>query len=162
MLKWFNDCKSMEDVKEVYKKLCRKYHPDFNETDTTAEMQSINGEFERVFEALKNGHTAEDSESAAETPAEFINIINRLIHCEGVEINLVGRWIWLEGDTYPHRDVIKSLGFKWSNKKRAWYWRSTGDTSKSRRSLTLDEIKEKYGCKTFATVGVPLLKVANI
>lgn len=155
MVKWFNDCKSMDEVKEVYKKLCRKYHPDLNETDTTAEMQSINNEFEEVV-------ARESAADTSEAPAEFMNIINKLIHCDGVEINLVGRWIWLEGNTYPRREVIKSLGFKWAHNKKAWYWRNAGDTSKSRRRLTLDEIKEKYGCKTFATSGMPLFKAANI
>lgn len=169
MLKWFNDCKSMEEAKETYKRLCRKYHPDLNESDTTAEMQSINSEFEKVFEVLKNNRTAESNEnpngSAAdmsETPAEFINIINELINCDGVEIDLVGRWIWLAGNTYPYKDIIKSLNFKWAHKKKAWYWHRAEDTCKSRSSLTLDEVKKKYGCKSFKASETPRLQATNI
>lgn len=164
MLKWFNECQNMEEVKETYKKLCRKYHPDLNETDTTAEMQSINNEFEEMFKVLNDSRAAGDGESTdntCETPAEFINIINGLMHCEGVEISLVGRWIWLKGNTYPYKDVIKSLGFKWAHKKKAWYWHSAEDTCKSRSNLTLDEIKNKYGCKDFTAYGAPKLQTAN-
>lgn len=54
MLKWFKNCKTIEDAKELYKKLCREYHPDLNENDTTETMKSINNEFETVFKILKN------------------------------------------------------------------------------------------------------------
>lgn len=167
MLNWFNDCKSMEEAKETYKRLCRKYHPDLNESDTTTAMQSINCEFEKVFEVLKNRRTAESNENPKaadmpETPKEFINIINELIHCEGVEISLVGRWIWLEGNTYPYKNIIKSLNFKWAHKKKAWYWHSSEDTCKSRGNLTLDEVKKKYGCKSFAASETPRLQTVNI
>lgn len=165
-MKWFKDCKTIEDAKELYKKLCREYHPDLNESDTTETMKSINNEFEQVFKTLKNKHRAEttdstadsrENETTAETPAEFMHIINGLIHCEGVQIDLVGRWVWLTGNTYPYKDIVKGLGFRYASKKKAWYWHSAEDSCKSRKCLSLDEIKNKYGCKSFATATMPKL-----
>ena len=148
MLKWFTDCKSIEDVKRTYRKLCKEYHPDIHGAATEETMKQINAEYEIAFNCFKNVH---------ETAAEFMEIINALIHCEGVEIDLVGRWIWLTGSTYQHRDVIKGLGFRYASKKKAWYWHNAKDACKSRKGLSLDQIKDKYGYERFATVSTPKL-----
>jgi len=34
-------------------------------------------------------------------------------------------WWWLHGDTYPHRDLLKQHGARWSNKRKAWYYIGT-------------------------------------
>lgn len=161
MFKWFKDCQSIEDVKKTYKKLAIKYHPDINrESNATAVMAEINNEYEKAFATFKNIHKSntngENAESekrycnADETPEMFRDIINGLIHCDGVNIDIVGSWVWLTGNTYEYRDTIKGLGFKWANKKKAWYWHT--DEYKCRRSnMSLDEIKMKYGCQSFAT-----------
>ena len=31
-------------------------------------------------------------------------------------------WWWLSGDTYPHRDLLKLKGCRWSKKRSAWYF----------------------------------------
>lgn len=167
MLKWFKDCTNIEEAKELYKKLCREYHPDLNENDTTETMKSINNEFETIFKTLKNKHRADNTDTTAdsrengaettETPAEFMEIINGLIHCEGITIELIGRWVWVSGNTYQYKDIIKGLGFRYASRKKAWYWHTAEDACRSRKALSLDEIKNKYGCQNFATASMPKL-----
>jgi hypothetical protein len=31
-------------------------------------------------------------------------------------------WWWLTGDTYPHREALKSAGCRWSKLRKAWYF----------------------------------------
>jgi hypothetical protein len=31
-------------------------------------------------------------------------------------------WWWINGDTYPHRELLKRHGARWSKKRQAWYW----------------------------------------
>jgi hypothetical protein len=31
-------------------------------------------------------------------------------------------WHWIRGDTYPHRDLLKRWGCRWSKKRKAWYY----------------------------------------
>lgn len=86
MLKWFTNCKSIEDVKRTYRKLCKKYHPDIHGSATEETMKQINAEYETAFNCYKNIHeTAEDSTKtytsstdSTETAAEFMEIINTL------------------------------------------------------------------------------------
>ena len=157
MFKYFNNCKTIEDVKATYKALAKKYHPDIAGAEFTATMQEINSEFEKAFEKYKNihesaeGNTYETEQQTTETPAEFMEIINKLINCDGLTINIIGRWIWLEGNTYSHKDNIKSLGFKWAKNKNAWYWHPAEEKSYNRKKLSLDDIKTMYGCTAFQT-----------
>lgn len=31
-------------------------------------------------------------------------------------------WWWITGDTYPHRDLLKQQGARFSGRRKAWYW----------------------------------------
>ena len=163
-MKWFNGCKTIEDVKKTYRKLCKEYHPDLNGGTTTEIMQEINAEYETAFNRYKNIHVNTDGttyeKENTETPEEFKNIIDSLINCDGLIIDLVGRWIWLTGNTYSHKDIIKKLGFKWASKKSAWYWHKPEETSKNRKKMTLDEIKAMHGCETFKTKSIARIATA--
>lgn len=168
MFKWFKDCKTAEDVKKLYRDYVKRYHPDLNGAETEETMKIINDEYINVWERLKNVHeSAEDNTKTytaktetTETAAEFMEIINKLIVCDGLEIDFVGRWIWVSGNTYPHKEIIKSLGFRWANRKKAWYWHKDEDRSRNRKEMSLDEIKKLHGCETFKGVGAPRLVTA--
>lgn len=41
----------------------------------------------------------------------------------GVTLTQSGDWWWIAGDTYPHRDVIKQVGARWSKSRREWYFK---------------------------------------
>lgn len=157
MFKYFKDSKTIEDVKATYKALAKQYHPDIAGAEFTATMQEINSEFEKAFEKYKNIHESKDGEQytaehqTTETPAEFMEIINKLINCDGLTINIIGRWIWLEGNTYSYKDIIKQLGFKWASNKKSWYWHNEEDGTANRKKMSLEQIKEKYGCTAFQT-----------
>ena len=60
-MKYFNNCKTAEDVKQLYKKLARDLHPDCNPgRDTTKEFQEMQAEFDKAWNQLKNKHTDKD------------------------------------------------------------------------------------------------------
>lgn len=166
MLKWFKDCKSIEDVKAEYKRLIKQYHPDVSGSDTTEEMKEINAEYNKAFELLKNVHkTAEGKTYTAktetrETPEQFKKIIETLMRCDGLLIDLVGNWIWLRGETFKHKETIKSLGFRWASNKKMWFYRSDEYASGQHKSTNYDKIKERYGCETFQGSANPKLEKA--
>lgn len=152
---YFSNCKTIEEAKRLYHKLAVQNHPDLGGNLET--MQAINNEYDIIAEQLKNIHESATRENytaeqnSTEIPADFRDMINNLIHMDGVTIELVGRWIWVNGNTYPYKDIIKNLGFKWASNKKSWYWHSEQDGTANKRSMSLDKIKEKYGCTAFQT-----------
>lgn len=69
MTKYFVNCKTLDELKKVYKHLAQKHHPDVG--GDTATMQAINAEYEARFEVLKrsqNEQAAEDTTGKAPAP----------------------------------------------------------------------------------------------
>ena len=167
-MKYFKDCKTAEDVKKLYRDYVKRFHPDLHGAETEETMKIINDEYITVWERLKNIHeSAEDStktytasKETSETAAEFMVIINKLIVLEGLEISVVGKWLWLTGNTFSYKDIIKGLGFRWASKKKAWYWHKDEDASRNHKEMSLDEIKKLHGCETFKGVSAPRLATA--
>ena len=152
---YFSNCKTIEGAKRLYHKLAVQNHPDLG--GNLEIMQAINNEYDIIAERLKNIHESVNGEQytteqkTTEIPADFRDLINKLIHLDGINIELVGRWIWLTGNTFFHKDTIKSLNFKYASNKKAWYWHSEQDGTANKRSMSLEQIKEKYGCTAFQT-----------
>ena len=136
MRKYFAGLTTMEEIKKAYKKLAFELHPD--KGGSTAEMQELNNQYEQ---AISYYGKAEDHQ----TNKEYMDIIADLINLDGIEIEICGSWIWITGDTYPHRDVLKKLHFKYSKNKTAWYL--AGEPSKNKKKMTLDEIRNLHGSK---------------
>lgn len=151
-MNYFKDCICIEDVKETYRKLCFQYHPDVSEDPNANEiMKAINNQYDKAFNEFKNifknskGEIYTDQKTVSETPEEFREIMSKLIHMKGVDIELIGRWIWLTGNTKEYKNQIHNLGFKWAHNKKAWYWHRPEDAVISKGKKTLEEIRQTFG-----------------
>ena len=71
--------------------------------------------------------------------------ITKISHL-GLTIEVCGSWVWVSGDTKPHKEALKEAGFKWAPKKSMWHFRPTDHKSYSRGKWSINEIKEKHGC----------------
>lgn len=164
-MKWFNPTPTtVEQLKAEYKKLAMKHHPDRG--GNTSDMQEINNEYDILFAKLKNihataeGKTYKANKETTETPEEFKNIINSLINLKGINIELCGSWLWLTGNTREHKEKLKGLHFKWSKSKCAWYYHSNDYRKSSRKTYSLEEIRDLYGSETIKAE--PQLKLAIV
>lgn len=154
---YFKNCRTIEDVKETYRKLAKKLHPDCG--GDAEEFKKMMAEYTVIFKRLKNVHRTEEKTEQAEqnrteyqeSPEDFADIINKVIFMDGVEIEIVGRWIWLSGNTYAYKDDIKAAGFFWSSKHKKWYWNGGTKKSKKHSKLTYEQVKDLHGCKTVKT-----------
>lgn len=155
MTKYFVNCKTLDELKKVYKHLAQKHHPDVG--GDTRTMQEINAEYEARFEVLKrsqNEQAAEDTTGKArattESAGDFIAIIDHLLKLDGLEIELCGRWLWIGGDTKKHKEALKACGCRWSSSKKLWNWHFAEDGDKWHRgSKSMSQIRSKYGSTTF-------------
>lgn len=130
-----------EIVKAAYRKACSIYHPDRNPAGLEM-MKMVN----QAYDALKDKSGVEvvgdvDISSYGE---EIFNALSKIISL-GLDIEICGAWVWLHGDTRPHKDVIKEAGFMWAPKKKLWYYRPADYKSKGRGKFSMDEIREKHG-----------------
>jgi len=144
-MKWFGECSTLDEVKALYKKLAKQYHPDLGgDTET---MQTINKEYAFASaKAIKDGNLSEEeTENEIRFSEEYRRALEQIIHLEGITVELVGYWIWVTGNTIAVKSELKNAGFFFASKKLAWYFR-TGEYKVSKGSKkSLDEIKVKYG-----------------
>jgi curved DNA-binding protein CbpA len=151
-MKWFSNPQTLEQLKKQYKKLAMQHHPDMG--GSVSNMQEINAEYDRLFEVLKNTHQTVDGKTytakteTTETASEFKEIINRIINLQNITIEICGSWIWITGDTYQHREILKGLKFRFSKSKTAWYYHNEGYRKNHNKIYSLDEIRDLYGSET--------------
>ena len=152
-MKYFKNIKSLEELKKEYKKLAMKNHPDRGGSEEI--MKAINNEYENLFNILKEKKVKDDKETkdtytTSENAYDFISIIDKLININDINIELIGSWIWVDGNTYPIKELLKELKFQWSNGKKKWYYTkfSTNDNNKRKykgKQQNMSTIRAKYG-----------------
>jgi hypothetical protein len=143
-MKYFSSCKTVEEVKSLYKRLAMEHHPDRG--GDTATMQAINNEyaFACAYVLRTNGFTDSEADELIRLLEEYRRVVEKIINLSGIVIEVVGHWIWVTGNTYPVRKELKSAGLFFASKKLAWYYRSDAFKTKGGKK-TLDEIRNKYG-----------------
>lgn len=148
-MKWFNNPTTAEELKEQYRKLAMKYHPDMG--GDVEKMKEINNEYDILFPRLKDIHRSAKGETytaenpTAETPDEFKHIIDRLVRMDGINIELCGSWLWITGNTVAHKEELKAMGFKWAAQKKAWFFHHGEYRKRSRKTMSMNRIREMYG-----------------
>lgn len=146
-MKYLNDnIRTLEELKKAYHRLCLKLHPDVGGSDD--EMKILNAEYEQLFERVKNIHVNKDGETyekeTQETPEEFQWLIAELLKLDGIEIEIIGCFIWVSGDTKSHRERLKTLGFRWHSKKQCWYKSPDNYRRWGSGEYTMEDIRMMY------------------
>ena len=135
----FSEVTGINEAKKVYKTLAKKLHPDVGGSEE--EFKILNSVYNDFIE--NKIYFSNDFK----IDLDLEKIISQILHFENITIELVGSWIWLSGDTKEIKDKLKELGFKWASRKKMWYYGEMKGKSHGEKSL--DEIKDKYGSKTF-------------
>ena len=151
MANYFENVKTLNDLKAEYRRLAMANHPDLG--GSTAVMQEINAAYDRLFAELKDAHNAaaDEEHQTNEMPNEFRDIITALLRMDGLKIELCGCWLWITGNTRAHKDELKALGCHWSQQKAAWSWHHRDPGARwYRGKRTMQEIRRKYGTIGFA------------
>lgn len=156
MNKFFENINTLEDLRKQYKELLKQHHPDNG--GNLEIMQAVNAEYDKLFKILKNQHESNYSSDSDTANTDYNNMkydfaedeklremLSKVIHFTGIDLELVGAWIWLSGNTYSCKKELKELGFKWAKQKKMWYWHSEAFRKKSRKTLSMDDIRSYYG-----------------
>ena len=141
---------SLSDVKQVYRKLASANHPD--KGGSTETMQLINTAFSELCRYFELNATLDINQETETNHSFDFSFVDTLKTLHGVVIEVCGYWVWLSGNTYPHKETISNLGFKFSGAKKSWYWSPTIDTSKYKRgSKSMKNIRQEFGSKIIKT-----------
>lgn len=64
-----------------------------------------------------------------------------------VQVEIVGNWLWLRGETKPYAQDLKEAGFCWSKHKARWFFKPAGLPKKARYGtpLPMADIRAHYG-----------------
>ena len=152
MTKYFKNVGTIEELRRQYKDLLKCYHPDNGGNEEI--MKAINVEYEQLFKTLKNRHERKASSTGSTQKESFYNfeedeklreILNKVIHFEGITIEICGLFIWVSGNTYQYKKDLKTFGFKWASQKKMWYWTPETYIKKSRKALSMEDIRSYYG-----------------
>ncbi len=156
--RYFETCNTLEEAKTLYKSLARQNHPDIGGDLRT--MQEINSQYAEFcanfakgdgYERQRQAHS-EGKKSAADfhnldEVAEVLRVkIEFALNLDGVEVELMGFWVWLTGNTKAHKEAIKE-NQGWAKHKEAWFF--AGVPSFNRKEKSLDEIRSLHGSQRF-------------
>ncbi|GAA5504133.1 hypothetical protein Dxin01_03902 [Deinococcus xinjiangensis] len=144
------------DLKNLYRQLCKQYHPD--KGGSTAQMQVINNEYEAAMKRILSGkpdseygegkwYKSRDEE--AEVEAKVQQAVEKIAHLDGLDIEIIGAWVWVSGDTKTHKDALKAADYWFMGKRKMWAFK--GKFSKGRSKTSMEELRDKYGSEKVHT-----------
>ena len=150
---------NQEAIKKAYRKACSKFHPDRGGSKEM--MQAVNEAYEvlKNFNAGDYAHNAGGNESDT-YPDDLNNAINAIAECDGLIVEVCGLWVWVTGDTKPHKETLKAAGYKWAKVKKAWFFKPDDHKSRGRGSMDLEEIRARHGSSEIKVKGRQKLKAA--
>jgi len=151
-MNYFQGLKTVSEVKSEYRKLAKANHPDIG--GVTAVMQAINAAYHAVLARL-DGQVNFGSDGkehtyrySREVEQEVIDKVSELLKIPGVEVEIIGTWVWVSGDTKPVKEQLKEAGCSWHSKRLMWYWRRFTYRRKF-SGMDIDDMRKMYGNQRF-------------
>ena len=144
---YFENVKNYEDLKNQYRKLARKLHPDIA-NGNEKKFIDMKNEYDYLHENLKdfNEESKKQYYSHSKVKFDFKDIIDKIITINDIRIEIMGTWIWVwdvkKEDVEKHT-ILKSAGFKYAKNKNAWTFGERGKFHK--KGMSKDEIRSTFG-----------------
>ena len=123
------------------------YHPDLGGSEE--KMKELNAAYQ---DALK-GTKQEKYTYNEEHETELMNKIYEFLTLKAdLTVLLIGKWIWITGDTKKVKTELKEKGCFWHNTKKCWYYKPKSMKWRPTRGKgEFAQMAAKYGAKGFTT-----------
>jgi len=137
--------KDLDALKKQYIKLSKKYHPDAG--GTTIQFQQLQNEYNILLNKILNNSQLNQSQKQNEKDLDLAirEIVDNLVNIDGLNVELIGKWLWISGNTYPVKTILKQAGLTFIKKEGNPFWVYKGVESTSRGQSSMEEIRKKYG-----------------
>ncbi len=145
---YFENLKTVEEIKIRYRDLAKQYHPDLGGDAET--MKTINGQYHDALKAC-NGQIADERayNYKADIEQELMDKLSELLKLKQLEVILIGYWIWVTGDTKPFRIALKDADLIWHPKRKCWYYKPKSWRRSYSSQGSLYDLARKYGYRDF-------------
>lgn len=140
-MRYFEGISTLDDLKRRYHALCKELHPDCggNEDD----MKALNAEYAQMLGRVMQGNYSTEAEASE---LLYRDKIAAIAHLEGLELEIIGKWLWVSGNTYAHRETLKREGFCFAPVKKLWFFRALEYRTRTRgEAQDINDIRSKYG-----------------
>jgi hypothetical protein len=156
-MQWFSGLKTVEEVKAHYRKLAMQHHPDRG--GDTATMQEINAQYHTALKGMDRQQSkGADNETHTYYYNEYVeqSVMDKLAELLRIKadmtIMLIGRWLWVEFDKKPSREIldqVKAIKFMWHSKRSMWYWHPPTGQKTKYSGLPMENLAAAYGYKEY-------------
>ncbi|MFT6125873.1 MAG: curved DNA-binding protein CbpA [Flavobacteriaceae bacterium] len=167
-MNYFNDCLTLDDAKNKFRKLSKELHPDTSGYNSQSDFIKMYSQFKEVAKILKfkTGKEADQNFDAD----KFSDLLANFDALENINISFVGSFIWIEdiikneddykqNATYKQKSTIMSIkidgfsGCKYAYKKQSYFFSPADYKQKFGGKKSLEQIKNTYGNSTFKSGG---------
>lgn len=132
-----------EALKKAYRDAVKKYHPDHGgDTEIMKLVNAAHDVLKGMKWSLNQANNAADLSNIADT---LMALWGKIKTWPGLRGEVIGTWLWVSGNTYKYRDLLKDHGFKFSPTKKTWYYYEGEYRKRSARIYSMDDIRYKYG-----------------
>ncbi|MFM7468508.1 MAG: hypothetical protein ACKO37_03285 [Vampirovibrionales bacterium] len=146
----FKNAKTVSEIKQLYHSLAMQHHPDRG--GDTATMQEINAQYMAALKAANNTQDGEKTykfDEKAETET-YQMLLQVLALNANLTVAIIGKWLWVKGDTKPVKDWLKARAFIWHSEKLCWYFRPESERKKIYRGKgQFHNMAQQYGAAVF-------------
>lgn len=144
-LKTIFESLDLDQTKVKFRELAHIHHPDKGGDGEI--VKDLITSYKLHLRRLENDQSSKDDKPFDyQIEKELIDKIEVFASIQGIVIELIGKWIWVSGDTKGIKDQLKANNFRYASKKQLWYFRQEDQAQKFHKSgISIDEIRSKYG-----------------
>jgi hypothetical protein len=139
-MNYFRDCKTLSDIKQVFREYSKKLHPD------TGGNEEVFKEFIHQYEYVLRTYVADNVTDSENMDVYVFNDMLRKLMKYNIDIEIIGYWIYCY-NAYNYRNELKEHGLWFSKKHKAWIYSGRPKVRK-RSNLSHADVIAIHGCTT--------------
>ena len=137
--------KTEAGLKSAYRAACLKHHPDKGGDVEIMKLVNAAYDFLKKIDIWWTGEQFRTAQKQTPLTETMQAMIDRLKGLAGIKIEIIGSWLWVSGQTYDFKDVLKDLKMKFAGNKKAWYYHEDAYRKKGKKQFGMDEIRQMHG-----------------
>lgn len=160
-MNYFTGATTAEDLKSMYRTLCKRLHPDNG--GSSAEFIEMRRQFKRLWETMQDVHRKKDGttytaskDKRTWTADEFMSFVDWLTHTLRVDVNITGTFYRITGIGKEEKDRQRALKdyvrdklptqiVVWDGMKVQWIVRPKDWQKKTGKVWKMETIEEAFG-----------------